>query len=89
MKFCEHLHNTGKKLGFNVNAPGYGNGHIEQCNPNDQMIEQYFFRKRAQYGKDQKQLQMVLCFMPRKDSKLYSTIKYIAGLYFVSKIDFH
>ena len=52
------------------------------------MIEQYFFKKRAQYGKDQKELQMVLCFMPRKDSKLYSTIKYIAGMFYFIKFDF-
>ena len=75
--FVYQLQKTGQQLGFPV-ADGKFNQ--PECDArNDENIFKHLKGLKDLHDRNQQRLDVILCFMPRKDSRLYSSIKFLAG----------
>ena len=75
--FVHQLQKTGQQLGFPV---GDGKFNQPECDArNDENIFKHLKGLKDLHDRNQQRLDVILCFMPRKDSRLYSSIKFLAG----------
>ena len=91
MDFMRNLTNQARKAGFPMANEAY-KMQVVRVN-NERSINDYFMDRykhhesvrRSNPTMKNHKLQLMFCIMPRKDSKMYSTVKFYAGnrIYFV------
>ena len=75
--FVGQLQKTGQQLGFPV---AQGKFNSPECDARtDENICKHLKQLKDHHDRNQQRLDVILCFMPRKDSRLYSSIKFFAG----------
>ena len=82
MGFMRNLTNQAQKAGFHMANQAFN---MDKVRVNNERTINAFFMDRFQKHESERRknpkhkLQLVICIMPRKDSKLYSTLKFYAG----------
>ena len=82
MGFMRNLTNQAQKAGFHMANQAF-NMDVVRVN-NERTINAFFMDRFQKHESERRKnpkhkLQLVICIMPRKDSKLYSTLKFYAG----------
>ena len=82
MGFMRNLTNQAQKAGFHM-ANQVFNMNLVRVN-NERTINAFFMDRFQKHESERRKnpkhkLQLVICIMPRKDSKMYSTLKFYAG----------
>ena len=77
VSFIRQLQQTGHQLNFPVAEAKFTAPRCEARN--DAQIEDHLKGLGRRHESGGQKLELVMCFMPRKDTRLYSSIKYIAG----------
>ena len=82
MGFMGNLTRQAQKAGFPMANNAYNMNEVRVNN--DRTINQFFMERFKKHESERRtnpkhKLQLVICIMPRKDSKMYSTLKFYAG----------
>ena len=82
MGFMRNLTRQAQKAGFHM-AENACNMDVVRVN-NERTINSFFMDRFQKHESERRKnpkhkLQLVICIMPRKDSKMYSTLKFYAG----------
>ena len=80
--FMGNLTRQAQKVGFHMANNAYNMNEVRVNN--DRTINQFFMERFKKHESERRtnpkhKLQLVICIMPRKDSKMYSTLKFYAG----------